>query len=659
MTLLDYGIVFFMVVGLAALAINVKRYTQSVVSFLAANRIAKRYLLTAAEGAAGLGAISVVAMFEIYYSAGFTPAYWELIFAPLWLVLALSGWIIYRFRQTRCLTLAQFFELRYSRKFRIFAGLVTFLSGILNYGIFPAVSARFFVYSLGLNPVLRIPLLGTVPTYACLMILLLGMALFITLNGGQTVVIITDFIQGQLINIVFIGIVAFILIKIPWSEITSVMQGSAEGQSMVNPFETSKADTFTYWFFLIILFGRFYGYMCWQGSQGYNASAKTPHEARMARILGQWRTATLSLLPLLAAAAVWVVMSSDSYAPVATEVKECLASIKDPAIQTQMRVPVGLTRLLPAGLLGLFIAVMLAASISTDSTYLHSWGSIFVQDVLMPLRGRPFSSRQHLLYLKLSVVAVAVFAFSFSLFFTQTEYIIMFFQITGALFASGAGICIIGGLYWKWGTTLGAWGAMLTAIILVLSGFFAGRMIPGFPLNYIQVVFVSQISSSAVYVILSLFAGRKECFDLNSMLHRKRGGGTDDVAGKKRPKLEWNMPVRWFERRMGVGSDFTRSDKVLFYATVFLCLFMIGVFFALFLWDRSFNPSETSWSSFWRLFIYFQFGLSVVITLVILLGGASNLRDMVRDMKNMSQNEQDDGFVVDRHNRGDSGESPE
>jgi solute:Na+ symporter, SSS family len=55
------------------------------------------------------------------------------------------------FRQTRAMTMAQFFEIRYRRGIRITSGLLCFMSGTLNFAIFPAVDARFLqhFYRLG------------------------------------------------------------------------------------------------------------------------------------------------------------------------------------------------------------------------------------------------------------------------------------------------------------------------------------------------------------------------------------------------------------------------------------------------------------------------------------------------------------------------------
>ena len=102
---------------------------------------------------------------------------------------------------------------------------------------------------------------------------------------------------------------------------------------------------------------------------------------------------------------------------------------------------------------------MFAAFISTHDTYLHSWGSIFIQDVVMPFRKTPLSPRAHLRLLRGGVVAVAVFIFLFSLFYKQSQAILLFFALTGAIFAGWSGSVIIGGLYTRWGTTPAAWAA--------------------------------------------------------------------------------------------------------------------------------------------------------------------------------------------------------
>jgi len=93
-------------------------------------------------------------------------------------------------------------------------------------------------------------------------------------------------------------------------------------------------------------------------------------------------------------------------------------------IRKQMQVPVGLREILPIGILGTFCAVMIFLMISTDSTYLHSWGSIVVQDLIVPLRKKAFTPKVQLLWLRLVITIVAIYAFFFSLYFGQVTYIV-------------------------------------------------------------------------------------------------------------------------------------------------------------------------------------------------------------------------------------------
>ena len=149
MTALDWvPVVFMLAIMVAGLWLS-RGQMRSVADFLAAGRTADRYLVSVASGVAALGAITVIGNLEMNYAAGLPMTWWGLTMSVVVLCVHLSGWVLYRFRETRCLTLAEFFERRYSRNFRVFAGLVAFVAGIVNFGIFPAVGTRFFIAYCG------------------------------------------------------------------------------------------------------------------------------------------------------------------------------------------------------------------------------------------------------------------------------------------------------------------------------------------------------------------------------------------------------------------------------------------------------------------------------------------------------------------------------
>ena len=105
---IDWTILIVMCGSLVLVAFSTRVYTKNVSDFLAAGRSAGRYLLTVSEGAAwDVGAIALIARFETQFNAGLNGMWWRFVNTPIFIILALSGWIVYRFRQTRCLTLAK------------------------------------------------------------------------------------------------------------------------------------------------------------------------------------------------------------------------------------------------------------------------------------------------------------------------------------------------------------------------------------------------------------------------------------------------------------------------------------------------------------------------------------------------------------------------
>jgi len=684
--LVDWLIVFVALVGMFYSVSFSSGLMKSVTDFLSAGRTAGRYLISVSSGVAGLGAISVVMFLEMGYIAGFSLAWWGLSQGIIILMLTMSGWVIYRFRSTRCLTLAQFFEKRYSRKFRIFTGIVAFTAGIINFGIFPAVGAQFFISYCGLPE----SFIG-IPVFPLVMIILLSISLYFVYTGGQIAVIIADFFQGIFATFVLIVVVLYLFFSVGWDqvshsleqtplklakeEITKLQDDEAymklsdkekekrkneidekyENSSRINPFKTSNVEDFNFWYFLIGIIGIMYGTMGWQGSQAYNSSAKSAHEAKMGSVLAGFRGLPQGLFFLLVPVLIYVFMNHADYASVAASVELSLQDLETDTLRSQMRGPIVLSTVLPIGLLGAFAALMLAAFISTHDTYLHSWATILVQDVIMPFREKPFDKDTHLKVLRYAILGVAVFIFFFSLLFQQNQAIALFFAITAAIFAGGSGAVIIGGLYWDRGTTKAAWTAIIIGAFISVSGVLVKQISVEWlndTSSYVQLKnileFIRNINgqeywgismgaSAFAYVVVSVL-DNSEPFNMDKLLNR----GKYAIEGEKKIINE-NTELGW--KIFLMGEEFTKGDKLIYilnyvWTGIWTLVFIVGT-----IYNLSNEVSDASWMFFWRNYIYIFIVISLVIIVWFTVGGFHDLKIMMDKLKTEKRDHHDDGWV--------------
>ncbi len=676
---IDWGIMGALAGTICVVAFGTRKYTQSVADFLSANRCAGKYLLGVADGIAGLGAVTVVAQFEMHYKAGFTGAWWNSMLLPAGLIIAMSGWVQYRFRETRAMTMAQFFEIRYSRRFRIFSGLLAFVSGTVNFAIFPAVGGRFFQHYCGL-PVVEVSLLGTEIdlVYAGIMGFLLSISVAFTFMGGQIAVMVTDFIQGTFCNIMFAILAAYLLWKFDWSVITEALAKAPENASLIHPMKTSETDNFNASYFMIQTFGTFFTFMAWQGNQGYYSSARSPHEAKMGRVVGQIRPLIQNLLMVLLPICAFTALHHALYADAATATNAVLDTVDSDQLRSQLTVTVALANILPVGLLGGFAAVMFAAFVSTHDTYLHAWGSIFVQDVLLPVRNtalgtnRPLAPKTHLWVLRISIACVAVFIFLFSLLFKQKQDIYMYFALTGNIFLGWAGAAICGGLYWKHGTTLGVWAAAVVGMVLAVLGWYmtyfwdnsqalmeayaSGLWAWGIgcwpklggsecPINAQTLWLCIMLGSAVVYAVvsrLSIALGKESSFNLDRMLHRGQYARAEDgetVALPPRGLAVFKM-----------GKEFSLGDKFLFlgtytYSLALFVVFLVGTVYAFY-----FDTSVGAWATFWQIYCYALLALTVILAVWLAVGGTRDLRALYALLRTVKRDARDDGTVVGNRN---------
>ena len=686
LSFIDWLIVLIVLIGMIYSVSFTKGLMRSVTDFLSAGRTAGRYLISVSQGAAGLGAISIVSFLEVGYITGFSFQWWGLSQGIILLAITTSGWVIYRFRQTRSLTLAQFFEKRYSRNFRIFAGIVAFVCGIINFGIFPAVGAQFFISYCGIpNSFLGIS------TFPLVMILLISIALYFVYTGGQIAVIIADFFQGVFLIVVLFVITIFLYNNVEWDQITDSLKDTPlklaeedikklkeedsfnflseqdklnkiesindkyQNSSLINPFKTSQVEDFNLTYFLIGLIGMFYGTLSWQGHQAYNSSAKSAHEAKMAAVLGDIRWKPQGLFIFLVPVLTYVFMNHPDFQSIADSVNITMSSLETETLKSQMRAPVVLSEVLPVGLLGAFAALMLAAFISTHDTYLHSWASIFVQDVILPFRKKPFDKDDHIKALRYAIFGVAIFIFLFSLLFDQNQEIALYFAVTFAIFAGGVGAVIIGGLYWDRGTTEGAWAAMIVGAAIAVTGTIVPQVsdswlndtegcngIKNFILrlkeiNGIKFYALSMGFSSFSYILVSLMTF-KEKMNMDKLLNR----------GKYSIKEEIKIideKVKPIFKIFGIGKEFTIEDKIIYLVSfvwniLFTLVFVFGT-----MYNLSNDVSDESWMVYWKYQLYINIIFSFIIIIWFTIGGFFDIKKMFKSLNSSKRDHGDSGFV--------------
>lgn len=693
MSWIDWAIALVPLLVTAFIGWRARHHVQAVSDFLAGGRVAGRYVVAVASGEAAMGLISVVAMFELYYKSGFAIGFWGGFAMPVGLLVTLTGFAIYRYRETRAMTMAQFFEIRYSRRFRVFAGMLAWVAGVINYALFPAVGGRFIVHYAGLPP--SVSLLGLqISTFGLVMAIFLTLAVLIVLAGGQLTTMVTDCVAGLFSYAMYAVVVAAVLMLFSWTQMKETLLSRPPGESMLNPFDTGKLQDFNILFIIVGIVSSVYNLLSWQGTQGYNAAAISPHEQKMGRVLGTWRAGFSLLMFVLLAMAAYTYLNHPDFQEDARQVASDIQHIQldttqaTQTIQNQMRVPMAISHFLPVGITGAFFALMLFLLISTDTTYLHSWGSIFVQDVILPLRKRPFTPTQQIWLLRLSILSVAIFAFFFSLLFNQVTYILMFFALTGSIYLGGAGVVILGGLYWKRGTAAGAWTAMLVGATLGIMGFVLtqywanpiypyldqhwpgllawmasvlhslGQVLPfvywevgpeKFPITGQEIYLLTILLAIGSYVTVSLLTCR-EPFNLARMLHRGPYRRPEDrskrVPDADRPLSNWKRIL------LGFDENFTTGDKILSTSVFIYSMTMFTIFLGVIGWNLLIGRwSNETWASyFWWMNIAMVLVIGSVTSVWFTIGGIRDLRKMFRRLAAAERNVLDDGRVVDHLN---------
>ncbi len=448
---IDWAIILVYVVGCAVVGVWMKRYVRGVDDFTVAGREMDTNLGLASLAATELGLATVMYTAEMGFKSGFAGTVPGVLRALAMLLVGLSGFVIVPLRKARVITIPELFEERFGKRVRWLAGLVVVVGGVLNMGIFLRLGGEFLVYATGLNP----------DMLEWTMTALLVIVLLYTVLGGMVSVLVTDFIQFLVMGLGIVVTSALVIHNVGWNNLLdglwqgheATVAAAAAGQpggklAMANPFDPFGAD------------GVGTAWVLWQAMLAL--SVMTTWQTTIARVLSAKNTQTAKrvycrtafyhvgrfVLPGLWGAAAFVYFSTHGGLP--------------EAIDNLQAMPAYLNMVLPVGIIGIMVAAMLAAEMSTESSYLLTWATVIYNDLVMPCLRRPLSSGAKLAVVRSLVVLIGLFVMFYGLWYELPGRAWDYLAVTGSIYMASIFALLIGALYWRGANS---WGAIASLIL--------------------------------------------------------------------------------------------------------------------------------------------------------------------------------------------------
>ena len=433
---LDLVIIILYVIFIFFSGVIVKKYIKGIDDYLVAGRSMGFNLGLISLLCTEIGMITYVYYAEMGYKTGFVGLMVALPPVIALIFLGQTGFVIKRLMELKIMTVPEYFSLRYTKGVRFYIGILMAVGGVLNFGVFPGVEAKF------INIVTGIP-----EDYLLLtMVVLMTIVLLYMLVGGMVSVIITNYVQYVLLSFGMIVITIVGFFAIGWDGIVDSVT-IAKGVQGMNPFFPSFFE------------GEFgFGFLVWQilmwvslliGWQAMSARLFSAIDAKTGQRIYKWSAVMFfarGILPIF-----WGVVAFGYFTNLGT------ASSMD-----------GITALpnlikdtMPHGLLGLIFAGLLAASMSTYASYLLSWGAIISQDIVGSAikftTGKDLDSKKQLTVSRITMAVVMIFIIWWSLFHEVEGYLYFYLNMTAMIFIPGTLICLALGVYWKKARSLGAY----------------------------------------------------------------------------------------------------------------------------------------------------------------------------------------------------------
>jgi len=140
-----------------------------------------------------------------------------------------------------------------------------------------------------------------------------------------------------------------------------------------------------------------------------------------------------------------------------------------PVANTLEAMPRYLSTAVPAGLMGILIAAMLAADMSTDSSYMLTWCSVIYNDIMAPFRKKPWSEKKGLFWNRTIIAFIGIFLLLYGLWYPLKGDLWTYLGVTGTIYLASISMLLIACCYWKRANSWGAGASIFVSALIPVS----------------------------------------------------------------------------------------------------------------------------------------------------------------------------------------------
>jgi Na+/proline symporter len=423
----DIFVLVLYLLGMAAIGFwSAKKIKQSH-DFFMPRRFGKAMMVMFGFGA-GTHSDQAVSVSSKSFSVGLSGIWYQW----LWLPCTPFYWLIAPvMRRFRAITTGDVFEARYNRSVAVLYALV----GMLN------LSVNIGVMLKGSGAVISASTQGQLSANAAIAVMTLVFVVY-GVAGGLAAAIITDFIQGILTIIFSFLLLPLIMNAVGWMDGIREVIGD-EKLSLVAPMGIST------FYIAVIAFNGLVGIVTQPHTMGNCAAGKTEMEGRFGWMFGNIIKRICTIPWCLTGIAAVVYFGAAERVVEADHVFGTVAGDFLPKI-------------LP-GILGIFLAALLASVMSSCDAFMISSSALFTENIYRPLL--PHKKKGH--YLTVGRIASVIVVAGGVLFAFWLPGVVKGLEIFWMVSAM-MGIAFWLGLFWRRTTVAGAWVATLVSFSVML-----------------------------------------------------------------------------------------------------------------------------------------------------------------------------------------------